>query len=275
MNVASIDRKFDELPIALIDEPQLPSRSAMDDTKLDELVSSIRANGLIQPISVARNGERYEVIAGHRRRIASGRAGLEKIPCLIYPTRDDALDAIQFAENRHREELSAADEAIWFSELLERKCDGDIEKLCILVGEKLNYVDNRLALFHGDPEVFGALQSGQIKIGVAHELNKITDQQYRHYYLTWACRDGATIATVAGWVQQWKTCIADVPAVPVVETPEPTIVANSAYDPHRCYVCGKSDPRHIPQIVYVHSHCQLAILDPLLEAATRGNPSTE
>jgi len=91
VNLAEITREFSELALALVDEPALPSRSTMDDEKMRELVGSIRANGLLQPMIVARVGERYEVVAGHRRRIACARAGLFVAPCIVYPSKDAAL----------------------------------------------------------------------------------------------------------------------------------------------------------------------------------------
>jgi len=270
MTLLQVTREFRELPIALIDEPALPSRSSMDEERMHDLVASIRVNGLLQPIAVARVGERYEVIAGHRRRIACERAGLVSIPCLVYPSKDVDLTIVQAHENSKREDLNPADEAIWFDELLEHRCSGDIEKLCVLVGEKLSYVDNRLSLFRGDVKVFEALQAGLIKIGVAHELNKLPDAHYRFYYLQCAIRDGATVAAVTGWVTEWRNTFGILPPSSPPPAPAGQIVSGPTYDPHRCYLCEKSDPRFIPESIAVHTHCKLALLDPML-AASRGD----
>lgn len=267
MSVAAIAREFLELPLSLIDEPALPSRSSMDDQKMDDLAESIRANGLLQPMVVARTGERYEVIAGHRRWHASTRAGLEKVPCIVYPSKSDALLVVQAHENARREDLNAADEAIWFMELLEQHCGGDIEKLCALVGEKLNYVDNRIALFRGDADVFKALQTGQIKIGVAHELNKCSDAHWRRYYLDCAIRGGATIAVVDGWIREWKQNIADQPQAPQPVAAEEPGIAETAHNPFTCVICGKADNAHLIRQLNIHQHCDLAILRPLLASA--------
>lgn len=267
MSVAAIPREFKELPIGLIDAPDLPSRSAMDDAKMDELVASIRATGLIQPMNVARVGDRFEVVAGHRRRIACERAGLVVAPCIVYPSREEALDAVQFAENRHREDLSAADEAIWFAELLEKKCDGDIEKLCGLVGEKVSYIDNRLSLFHGDADVFAALQRNDIRIGVAHELNKCPDPHYRRYYLEMAVRCGATVTVVVGWLTEWRQLFGSQPAAtkPVVAS-EPSM-PEAGEHPFTCILCGEHDRVHLIRQINIHQDCKSAILDKLLARA--------
>lgn len=237
----------------------------MDEDKLDELAVSIRAIGLQQPMIVARLGERYEVIAGHRRRLACARAGLAAAPCIVYPDKTAALESVKYAENRFREDLNPADEAIWFSELLERDCGGDIEKLAGLVGEKLSYINNRLLLFGGDPDVFQALRDGKIKIGVAHEINKCPDPEYRRYYLEHAVRGGATVAVVNGWITEWKNMYAERAPVQAGEPSTAPSVVIPIYDPMACYVCKKSDPRFIPNTIYVHAHCQLAILEPLIE----------
>jgi len=261
-----IPREVKELPLGLIDEPTLPSRSSMDDKKLDELTADIRLKGLLQPMIVARAGERYEVIAGHRRRLACARAGLVVALCIIYPSKTDALDAIQFSENYNREELSATDEAIWFSDLLERKCDGDVDKLCELLQLKRGYVENRLLLFSGDPKVFEALQAEKIKIGVAHALNKCPDELQRRSFLHHAIIGGATQAIVEGWISQWQRetgQLAGAPA-PVVVAENMNPIAETNY--FTCIVCGGSEHVEVMRPYNVHQHCKLAILDPLLKS---------
>lgn len=267
MSASTPEREFLLLPLDLIDAPQLPSRTEMDEQRMEELVASIRANGLIQPISVVRVDKRYEVIAGHRRRIACELAGLAGIPCIVYPSKDASLTVIQAHENSKREDLNPADEAIWFHELLERACGGDIEKLAGLVGEKLSYVDNRLQLFLGDPAVFGALQAGQIKIGVAHELNKCPEREYRRYYLDAAVRGGATVSVVAGWITEWKNLFGGkapaAPAPPIA--PSPGVVGDTT--PFVCFLCKGGEHVHTMKQLWIHDYCKLAILDKLIADA--------
>src|SRR5204862_2468204 len=143
--------------------------------------------------------DRFEVLAGHRRLIACKRAGLAAAPSIVYPGKGFAHDAIQFAENRHREDLNAADEAIWFTELLESTCGGDVDVLCERLHEKRPYVEGRLNLFAGDELVFDRLRAGKINIGVAQQLNRCTDQLRRRSLLHAAITGGATVAVVSGW----------------------------------------------------------------------------
>ena len=266
MSLATIKPERKEIPLGLIDDPAHPSRSSMDDDKMAELVANIRENGLIQELVLARVGTRFEVVAGHRRFLASQRAGLAGAPASIYPTRSDALDAIQYAENRFREELSTADEAIWFSELLDQKCGGDVDVLCARLGEHRNYVEKRLLLFSGDSLVFEALKREQIVIGVAEQLNKCPVEWHRRGLLDAAIRGGATIAVVSGWIA--RECLATHPDVAranlsvVTSAPGPVMTTNY----FTCKVCGGTDDVSSMRPVNVHAHCERAILDPLLRS---------
>ena len=269
MTPATDAREFKVLPLDAIDAPANPSRETMDERKLEELKGSIRQLGILQPLNVARAGDRFEVIAGHRRYLAASQLGLVGVPCLIYPDSDAALEAVKYAENRHREDLNPADEAIWFAELLERHCEGDTDKLAEFLGEKRDYVEGRLLFLRGNEHVFQALQAGTIKIGVARQLNRVTDAGHCCHLLDHAVRGGATQAVVQGWVADWERSrglTTDAPPPTASEAMAGVAAADSVF---RCYVCHGGDHVHTMQSIFVHQHCQLAILDKML-AAYRG-----
>lgn len=270
MTTANAAHESRALSLELIDDPVLPSRSEMDDQKLEELTESVRAVGLIEPIIVRPVEARFEVIAGHRRLIACRRAGLAAVPCIVRHDAGVSRILLQAHENSRREDLNPADEAIWFAELLEKECDGDIEKLCGLVGEKLSYVDGRLALHRGDEAVFAALQRGYIKIGVAHELNKCTNPHYRKYFLECAIKGGATVGLVSGWIIEWKQNLGSIPQGPITPTDDAPGISAEIHSPFTCIICGKANNVHLIRQVSVHQHCHMAILDPLL-AQARGD----
>lgn len=271
MSIASTQTEFRRVPLALIVPPSLPSRAAMDPEKLEELARDIRAVGVLQPLIVARVGDRYEVVAGHRRYVASSRAGLVDVPCIVFPSMTAALERAKFSENKHREDLNAADEAIWFSDVLDRDYGGDVDQLAGAFGVTRAYVDNRLALFRGDQVVFETLQRGAITIGVAQQLNRCTDEPHRRSLLHAAVHGGATVATVSGWIFDWKRIKDATPPQSGAASSEPAPAPIPTSDPFRCLICGKNNNPHCLKYLPVHDYCNLAILEPLLQTYHGGD----
>jgi hypothetical protein len=111
--------------------------------KMDELVASHSRERAHSADQRREGRRRFEVI---RRPPSHDRVrprGARRVPCIVYPSRDTALEAIKYAENRHREELSPADEAIWFSRAARARRGGDVDTLCAQLGEKRSYVEGR------------------------------------------------------------------------------------------------------------------------------------
>lgn len=271
MTLRNAHRELLNVPIGLIDPPRLASRATMDETALGELADDMRRNGIISPLSVGRVGDRFEVVAGHRRSLAARMAGLASAPCVVYASVDAAHEAIKFAENKYREDLNPAEEALWFSELLERDCSGDVDKLCELLSIKRTYAEGRLLLFQGDQAIFTALQENKIGIGVAQTLNRCTDEQYRRYLLHQAIAGGATKAVAEGWLQDWQRQAAlQTGAPPGAEAAAPTSpVPELNY--FVCYVCKGTENLHAMRPINVHDYCRPATLDKALaEFAARG-----
>jgi len=258
------DREFANVPIGLIREPALPSRAAMDETALDELTADIRSRGVIQPIILARVDDEFEVVAGHRRTLASKRAGRATIPAIVYPTMTSAMEGIKYAENRFREDLNPADEAIWFSELLERDAGGDTEKLAAQLGEKRDYVENRLLLFQGDADVFAELQNGKIKVGVAQALNGLRDDQYRKYLLRAAISQGATVSIVKRWISEYQNAQVPTSTAAAPESAPAPMGPVAQVNWFVCACCDRTDNIQAMQPINVHTWCRQAILEPAL-----------
>jgi ParB family chromosome partitioning protein len=99
------------LPLSLIDpRPDQPRRRSRP-ASLQELTGSVAAVGVLQPIRVRRSGERFEIVAGHRRWSAARLAGLAEIPAVIVDRDDDAAFVEALIENVHREDLALVDRA--------------------------------------------------------------------------------------------------------------------------------------------------------------------
>jgi ParB family chromosome partitioning protein len=170
----------------------------MDDDRMNSLVVSIRAVGVLEPLLVRPAGDGvFEVVAGHRRLKASRIAGLAELPCIDLET-DELADAVKIHENLEREDLSPSDEAIFYAELYEQRGE-DVDVVAELVKKSRGHVESRLHLIRGDKHVFAALAAGKISIGVAEELNKFSREEDRLFHLDYCTRTGATVATARQW----------------------------------------------------------------------------
>lgn len=250
------------VPHALIDQPALPSRTAMDDQKLDELIADMRAHGFTSAMVLARVGERFEVIAGHRRWFAAKAADILEVPALVYPSKHAGIEAIQFSENAKREDLSPADEAIWFQELYEKHKDLGTDGVAARLGVRRDYFEGRIALLSGDPEVFAALKRGAIGVGVAVILNRIPSQAYRRNCLDQAETGGATVAAAAGWERYYKTQLGPATQDGAALEVKPAENLPRAPEFYTCAACGRDADTLNMQQVMVHRYCVQAILAP-------------
>jgi len=186
------------LPTAALEEPSNAARSTLDDAKLNSLVVSIRAVGILEPLIVTpKEGGRFEVVAGHRRLLAARIAGLGEVPCIV-EADVSRLDAVKIHENLEREDLSTTDEALFYAELYE-KLGEDTAKVAEAVKRSRDHVEGRLNLLRGDKRVFQSLAEGQISIGVALELNKFEREDDRLFHLDYCIRTGASVATARDW----------------------------------------------------------------------------
>lgn len=191
-----------DIPLTQILEPELPARAQMNDQKMAELCDSMRAIGLVEPIAVEQHDLMYEIITGHRRFLAARALHWEAIRAVIYAEGTPNILAMRLHENIIREALNPAEEALYMAQARE-KYELDEEGLCKFFHCSPGYLASRFALLRGDPEIFKALQAGEIRVGSAAELNRITDEGMRRYYLDICRRGDHPQKVVHQWVQDW------------------------------------------------------------------------
>jgi ParB family chromosome partitioning protein len=109
---------FEQLPLDRIDPNPRQPREAFDEETLQDLTTSIEAVGVLQPIVVRPNGDRYQIVMGERRVRAARAAGLDRIPAIVRTTEDDQLLRDALLENVHREDLNPLEEAAAYKQLL-------------------------------------------------------------------------------------------------------------------------------------------------------------
>ena len=138
--------------------------------ELEELASSIKSQGVLQPIVVRKKAEQqYEIIAGERRWRGSQIAGLHEIPALVKEMTDNESQEAALIENIQRENLNAVEEARAYKKLLENKNTG-YDSLSSVIGKSKSHISNMLRLLELDDEILNYIIEGKLSMGHARAL---------------------------------------------------------------------------------------------------------
>lgn len=158
-----------DLDIDRIDPAVVQPRGVFKEDKLEELASSIRHNGIIQPLVVRRTGERFQIVAGERRWRAAQKAGLHKVPCIVKEVSQDNVWELSLVENIQREELNPIEEANAYKNLLEKR-DLTQEEVAQRVGKDRSSITNTLRLLKLPLEVQKLVEEDKLSMGHARAL---------------------------------------------------------------------------------------------------------
>ncbi len=176
---------FQSIPLEQIRPGDEQPRTAFDTEKLMELSQSIRANGIIQPITVFREAPgKYRIIAGERRWKAAGIAELKTIPALIRSVDQQVRLEMALIENLQREDLNAIEIATAFQQL-GAEHGLTHEQIAERTGKERSTITNFLRLLRLSAYVRNALISSEISMGHARALLNITQENAQEQ----ACRD--------------------------------------------------------------------------------------
>ncbi|WP_133010648.1 ParB/RepB/Spo0J family partition protein [Marinomonas flavescens] len=158
------------LPVEWLSKGKFQPRRDMNPALLDELASSIRTQGIMQPIVVRPNGtNQYEIIAGERRWRAAKLADLTQVPVIVRHVDDSDAVVLALIENIQREDLNPVEEALALQRLVE---DFNLtqQQVADTVGKSRSTVANLLRLLGLSPEVRRLLEHGDIEMGHARAL---------------------------------------------------------------------------------------------------------
>lgn len=190
--------EYVDIPLSLIDMPDMSMRQSMDGDGMESLAASIKAHGLINPITVRKRGSRYEVVAGSRRRFACDMIGLSAVKCKIEYSDDATLEIIKIHENILREDVKIYDEAVYLESVV-NKLKLTQAKLAKLIGKSEAYVSDRLKILKWDDYLRDALHNGDITFSAARELSTIKNDGVRKEYTRHAVKSGITPTTAKQW----------------------------------------------------------------------------
>lgn len=174
--VATSEDQVERIAVSRVLSNPLQPRTEFDDERLEELASSIRQQGIIQPIVVRARGAEFELIAGERRLQAARRAGLSEIPAIIRDIPDERLLEFALIENIQRENLNPIDEARAYQGLIEQ-LGLTQQTVADRVGKDRATVANYLRLLNLPDEVRSMVATGKLSPGHARALLSLEDKR--------------------------------------------------------------------------------------------------
>ena len=179
--------------------PAQPRRIFREEA-LAELADSIRRHGILQPLSVRRVGNGYELIAGERRLRAGVLAGLAEIPCIVMSMDEAESGAAALIENLQRQNLDFVEEARGIARLME-KGGFSQEQVAALLGRSQSSIANKLRLLRHSEPVLTALREGGLTERHARALLKLKTEQEKLSAIAVVLRQGMSVARTESFVE--------------------------------------------------------------------------
>lgn len=180
------------LPIDAIDANPLQPRRVFQTERLEELAQSIRANGIIQPLVVRRQGNRYQLVAGERRWRASKLAGLTEVPAVVQEIPDERLLEITLIENIQREDLNPIETALAFDRL-SRELHLNHEEIGRRTGKDRSTITNLIRLLQLPTGLQQLLAEKKLSAGHARCLLSLPTADQQHEAAEKAIQQGWSV----------------------------------------------------------------------------------
>lgn len=189
------------LPAQAIRPNPAQPRKIFDPQALDELSASIRAHGILQPLSVRRMGNSYQLIAGERRLRAAQMAGITDIPCIIMQMDDKESGMAAMVENLQRQDLDYIEEAAAISRLLQDFAMSQ-EQAARLLGKSQSAIANKLRLLKHSPAVLEALRASGLTERHARALLKLPQEAEKLAAIEVIARQSMSVAQAEKYIDQ-------------------------------------------------------------------------
>jgi ParB family transcriptional regulator, chromosome partitioning protein len=184
-----------QIDIDLIEPSPFQPRTRFREEALEELMRSIQASGIIQPLVVRPIGNRFQLIAGERRWRAAQRAGLTKVPVIARQVPDELALEMTLVENIQREDLNAIEAARAFERLM-AEFHLTQEAVAERTGKDRATVANAVRLLKLEPTIQDWIEEGKLTAGHGRALLAVADSQLRMRYAQRAARGGLTVRQI-------------------------------------------------------------------------------
>lgn len=185
---------------SILPNPAQPRKNFREEA-LEDLTLSIQRHGILQPLSVRRVGNNYELIAGERRLRAGIRAGLTEVPCLIMRMDDKESGLTALVENLQRQDLDFIEEARGISSLI-AQWNFSQEQVARALGKSQSAIANKLRLLRHGEQVLKAIREGGLTERHARALLKLPTEPEKLKAIAVIVRMDMSVARTESYIQK-------------------------------------------------------------------------
>ena len=187
------------LPVRSIRPNPAQPRKIFAEAALDELADSIRQHGILQPLSVRRQGNGYELISGERRLRAAELAGVTDVPCILMNMDDRASGFAALVENLQRQDLDFIEEAMGIRRLLQEHAMPQ-EQAARLLGKSQSAVANKLRILRHSDRVLSAIREAGLTERHARALLKLRTEEETLTAIARIAKEGMSVARAEKYI---------------------------------------------------------------------------
>ena len=202
-----------ELLVSQIERGEHEERFDYEGDEFEDLVASISRDGVLEPLIVKVDGDRFVLVNGHRRLRACERLGIGVVPCKVQEGDAATMARVEFVVNLFRKDPTPVELAVRIAKAAESGSI-DLAELAKGLQRSTEWVKRQMAMLEWPEDVLRQIHAGKISVSAAANLARVTDEAYRRFLLGNAVVNGATARTTAAWLQQWE---AGQPAAVAVE----------------------------------------------------------
>lgn len=251
------------IKIELVDEPSSSVRVNINEREIYELSESIKEVGLIEAVVVVEKGERFEIVAGHRRLLACREAGLSTIRCFVAKLTPSEIAVVKATENLQKVGLTSVEEGGIYGELYDKE-GMTINQIAAKMGRSATHVKRMIDILRMDELVIKAIHEGKISIAVAEQLERIQEKKEKLRYLEIAVENGASSRVVKMWVEDIRKSLQYINNRDQLPPPDVDyVVPQKSYG--ACEMCDKAVEYKNVRILKICPECHRTIIDQVLK----------
>ncbi|NBI64507.1 ParB/RepB/Spo0J family partition protein [Clostridiales bacterium] len=179
-------------------------RKNFDEEKLEELATSIREHGLIQPVILRHSEIGYEIVAGERRWRACRKAGIKEIPSIVKELTDEQNMLIAIIENMQREDLNPIEEAEGLNQMID-SFGLTQEEVSKSIGKSRPYITNALRLLKLPEQIRNLVSEGKLSSGHARAIAGISDPEKQIEIAEYAIKKELSVREIEKLIKELGT----------------------------------------------------------------------